>query len=179
MACYLQILKKSTSPDELRTKLKALPSDIFEIYDLVLSNIPEAYASKTHRAFQWMAFSDRPHCIEEVAEAAILSGKSSLDPGDRCPRPFDIVDLYSSLVSTSVNTENETQRKRMSFAHHTVKECLLSGAIQLSESAAYLIAEADAQTLISNVTLSYLLTTTDPGNGGPELFTLLNYATHH
>ncbi len=154
---------------------------MYEAYDRILWNIREKFAAKAHKAFQWLAFSERPLYIEEVAEAAILDSQGSLH-GERFTDPYEIVDLCSSLVILAPATKNGTEREHLGFAHHTVKEYLLSSMNKSPMAAAFSFSEFDAQNLISHACLSYLLSwmqTNGTSAGGSLRPPLLEYAASY
>ena len=81
-----------------------------------MSDIPDTQATKARKAFQWLAYSERPLHIEEAAEAAILGPLGSLNIKDRFASPYDIVDICSSLVSVSPGHSNKEFEKQTRIA---------------------------------------------------------------
>ena len=63
-ACCLEVLRKSKGSNEIKKTSENLPSNVFKIYDSILSTIPEAYVASAKKAFQWLAFLERPLYIE-------------------------------------------------------------------------------------------------------------------
>lgn len=135
----------------------ALPIDLSEIYCRILLSLLGERALRAHRAFQWLAFSKRQLYLNELVEAANLSWeKSSQDTYENFTGQYDVVDECMGLIAITPDTENETASKWVNFAHHTVKEYLLSEVVQSSPAAKFSITEVDAHILLSNVTLSCL-----------------------
>ncbi len=127
--------------------------------------------------------SERPLYLEELPEAATLDLQHSLDPDQRFTNPYDIFDICSGLVTIYDQADDLDMRKKISFAHHTVKEYLMSNIARSSTQAvAFSFSEIDAQQLINHVNLSYLVSATqkNPDLGSePTTFPLLNYVTEH
>ena len=170
------MLGHSKTPSEVKFALDCLPIGLEQVYSRTLSEIPNKYAAVAKNAFQWLAFSERPLYIEELAEAAILNQQYALNPDDRFGSPYDIVDVCSSLVKIYDHAGDEPHKKQLVFAHHTVKEYLLSTQTNFS------FFESDAQLLISHVSLSYLISFTQAGletDNGSASFPLLKYATKY
>lgn len=149
-----------------------------EVYHRLLLNVPKAYAAKAHNAFQWMAFSKRSLYLEEVAEAAILDSQGHLNTEQRFSNPYDIVDICSSVVTLSASAEDKAGPKQMSFVHADFKEYLISNAIKTSRAKAFSVSETDAQILIGNACLSYLISSTQADKRLISL-PLLDYVVKH
>ena len=175
------MLRRCDSEDEVRRTLKALPESMHDIYDRLLSDIPDSQATKARKALQWLAYSERPLHIEEVAEAAILGPLGSLNIKDRFASAYDIVDICSSLVAVSPGHSSEDFEKqtRIAFQHPSAKEFLLDNSLKSPRAAAFAISENKAQTLICHACLSYLLMSTgisdSPGDRSTS-YPLLSYA---
>ena len=98
--------------------------------------------------------------MEEVAEAAIPDSQGHLNTEQRFSNPYDIIDLCSNLVAISASAEDKAGPKQTSFVHAEFKEYLMSDAIKRSRAKAFSVSEADAQILIGNACLSYLISST-------------------
>ena len=180
--CWLDILRKATTRDTILDRLSDLPTDIMDVYIRILQSIPATFIAQAHRAFQWIAFAQRTLLVEEVAEAAILSESSSLDPKERLANPQDIIDICSGLFTTSSNAEKDTGKMRIGFVHSSARDFLLSDRIRSSPAAPFSIIEADAQRLISTVTMNYQLASIRLNSiptSEPVSFPLLNYIEEH
>jgi ankyrin repeat domain-containing protein 50 len=78
------MLKSCRKESTLREKLEQLPRDLDETYDRILQNIVEEDANEAFAALQWLAYSERPLYLAELAEAVVLRpDKCSLDKRDR------------------------------------------------------------------------------------------------
>ncbi len=170
------MLKKGRTPAEVQEILQDLPEDMDDIYNNILMSIPDSYVDQASRAFQWIAYSERQLSLEEVAEASILHDESSLDPNDRLPAPYDIVEICSGLVAVSTNAESGTWQNRMSFVHSSVKDFLISDAIKSSAAKKFAMTERDAQRLITKATLNYHLHLASAPSTRQASIPLLEYA---
>lgn len=128
-----------------------------EVYDRLLSSIPEARKHEARQALQWMAVSERPLYLEEVAEAAMLELPGSNYSVAQLSTPFEIAEICAGLVSLVPTEEHEPYREKVTFIHHTLKDYLLSGNIESPEAAFFAILELEAQKLISHLSVGYLL----------------------
>lgn len=126
----------------------------------MLCDIAEEYVSIARKAFQWLAFSERPLQLNELAEAAILGLLGSLNVEDRLTSPYDVVDICSNLVAvTPSGAIDETETKiQIAFSHITVKEYLLTESARSARAARFSISDIKAQTLLCHACLSYLIT---------------------
>ena len=142
----------------LKRALKQLPKTLDQTYDRILLNIPEEDRQMARSALLWLAYSKRPLYLEEVAEAAALSPEScTLDRQDRISDPHDIIDICSSLVTSTPETM-ESRRGRsawvqnhpnqewelLRFSHFYVKEYLISDRIMKGNASDFAIPELEA-----------------------------------
>ena len=140
-----------------QTFIQNLPKTIIKVYNRLLSSIPETRKHEAYQALQWMAVSERPLYLEEVAEAAMLRLPESSYPVVRLPTSFEIAKICAGLVNLIPALEHEPYRKKVTFVHHTLKEYLLSGNVGSNEAAPFAFSGLEAQKLISYVGLGYLL----------------------
>ena len=160
--CQITALRLCKTEASIRKALKQLPRTLDETYDRILLRIPEEDRQMARSALLWLAFSERPLYLDEVAEAAILSpGFCTLNPEDRLFDSHDIIDMCSGLV-TSVpgikwEEDKETNKELLRFAHFSVKEYLISDRITEGNASAFAMLGLDAQTFLAGVCISYLL----------------------
>ena len=182
--------KESTLMDSL----EQLPKDLDETYDRILLGIAEEDFHEAFAALQWLAYSERPLSVKELAEAAIIGPNNyPRDERDRFLDPYDIVAICSGLVTLSMGyTDDRTKyRQRLllnhtqslsevvSFAHFSVKEYIISKRCLLGSATKFYIPAAESHLFISSTCLSYLLSLGDverlPKN--PEsIYPLIHYA---
>lgn len=125
-------------PSHVRSTLKNLPKTLDDTYARILSEIDDLYREDARRGLQWLAFSARPIELAELAEAIGIDPTCTppFDPDDRFPDPESVLQIFSSLVTTS---GGDNARKRrvpgpyipvfVRLAHFSVKEYLLSERI--------------------------------------------------
>ncbi|RYO93373.1 hypothetical protein DL762_001072 [Monosporascus cannonballus] len=151
--CQLDALKKSKKPSSILLALKQLPKTLDETYERMLLAIDEMYEEEAKRALMWLAFSERPLSVEEVAEAACVDPDA--DPpfkeDDRFQDPRNnILEILGSLVSLAPGD-------KIRLAHFSVKEYLLSTRLRTSQSADFAVSEMDAHLLCTRSCLAYVV----------------------
>ena len=117
----------------LRDSLNSLPKTLDETYCRILEAIKEEYVDDAFRILQWLAFSERPVKLEEVAEslAIDLEVNPRFDPTLRFQDAREILIICSSLVTVSRATIRDYRDKDvecdvLQLSHFSVKEYLVS-----------------------------------------------------
>jgi hypothetical protein len=203
--CQLDALKRCKKSSTLLKALESLPKTLDDTYARILTNIEEGYQQEARRALIWLAFSQRPLCIEEVAEAAIVDAKLSppFDLEERLHDPCnDILEILGSLVtisskivssnasgdiSSSVwnrapdDPDGDLLSDEVRLAHFSVKEYLLSDRIQSSSASKFGATSIEADHFISESSLLYILHYDESNSKTTspedlEFFPLLQYA---
>ncbi|KAE9366521.1 hypothetical protein N431DRAFT_471571 [Stipitochalara longipes BDJ] len=137
-ALQLQVLLQyplaSLNLQHLEKILKTLPKKLAECYDRILENIPrepEELRPCFYRALQWIALSQRPLYIEEVAEACMInSNRKSIDKS-RFITSLDLVNNLLGLVRIEPPIQESVQSApspgvhTLSLAHFSVQEYLI------------------------------------------------------
>jgi ankyrin repeat protein len=199
--CQLNSLKTCRKESTLREKLEQLPKDLDETYDRILQSIIEEDAGEAFAALQWLAYSERPLYLDELAEAVVLGpDKCSLNNRDRLLDPYEVLDICSSLVvlgngdmqdtdedddqNKNSNEEDEKvqSRETVSFAHFSVKEYLISGRIGKGPASSFSVSASAAHAFIGQTCLSYLLNfdKKDSLPANPlDAFPLVEYSARH
>ena len=146
----------------LRKASESLPSGLEETYDRILNSIPEECSNYAVQILQWLAYSLRPLCIEELAEVVAIDIHGG--PGRWFNRdalfaePQDILGICSSLVTIEENVGwRENRHSIVKLAHSSVKEYLVSERIRSQITARYAIQEAQVHQSIAAASLAYLL----------------------
>lgn len=180
---FYSALQKDALPaslHEITTRLDFLPGSVLEVYYRLMEAIPSENVPRARRTFSWVAFSKRPLCLEEIAGAVSSSWK--LPPQrdhETSFNPQDVIDECKGLIVIAADDQDQTTARRTYFAHHTVKEYLLSKEIENSPAAEFSIVESEAHELLSLTTLSCLRSLfRQNGNSTPKSgsHSLLNYA---
>lgn len=181
--CQLDALKRCLKISVLKKVLTQLPKTLEESYDRIILALPEEYTQEAFFALQFLAFSERPLHISEVAEAAVIDPVlGSFDPEDRLSDPQDILQICSSLVTV---LDNAHALDELRLAHFSVKEYFLGEGIRKGPAAAFAMRETDAHAHIAHVCLFLLHQFGEPGSLSEqsfEEFSLLRYAAqfwHH
>ena len=168
----------------IRKALKNLPKTLDDTYARILVNIDMDYHQEALTALLWLAFSERPLRIDEVAEATAINPQSDLafDPKERFPDPRDVLQILSSLVTVSSKDDGyESPQLVIRLAHFSVKEYLLSDRILSGPAPKFSITSILANDFIAKSSLLYILhyNESDSKATSPEdleCFPLLQYA---
>src|SRR5438045_346050 len=179
---------KFMRPRDVRIVLKSLPKNLDETYERILVNIDQRYHQEAFAALRWLAFSERPLRIEEIAEACIVDPENELvDHENRFP-PRGIFEILSILITESPKAREEYGRPlddqevvEIRLAHFSVKEYLVSDRIRHGPASGYGFQEASAQSFIAKSCLSYIFYYSASDNKTLSLedlaqFPLLEYA---
>lgn len=123
--CQLESIKTCRNTRDVHDKLNSLPKDLDETYLRMLEAIPRDDRETAITALQWLAFSNRPLYISELAEASVMDPAQDppFDGENRFQDPLHILRIVSDLVSV------DDQNGMVSFGHFTIKEYLLSNRL--------------------------------------------------
>lgn len=153
-------------------QLDQLPKDLDETYDRILQNIMDEDADEAFAALQWLAYSERPLYLDELAEAIVIRpNKYSLESRDRLLDPYEVLHICSSLIvldnediqereeeyNQYIEPFEEHTRKVVSFAHFSIKEYLISDRIRKGPASRFGVSAHAAHAFIGQTCLSYLL----------------------
>ena len=183
--CQLSELKKCLRVNAIRKTLRELPKTLEDTYTRILMNIDEIYQQEALTGLLWLAFSERPLLINELAEAIVVDPQSDppFDPEDRLRHPRDLLQVLTGLVTTSSKEGSEaTSQQTIGLAHFSVKEYLLSDFIQNSAATKFHTTKITANGFIAECCLLYILQydelhTHDLSYGELERYPLLKYAS--
>ncbi|KAH8724798.1 fibronectin type 3 and ankyrin repeat domain protein 1, partial [Phaeosphaeriaceae sp. PMI808] len=145
----------------LRKSLAALPPTLDKTYDRILSAIVEEDSDYAIRVLRWLAFSDRPLSVEEVAEviAIDVARNPAFDREEVLEDPLEALDICSSLVTIATDNRGgrlESTRQVAVLAHYSVKEYLVSDRIQKGQAARYRMQDVACHSMIAQACLAYL-----------------------
>jgi len=87
-------------PRDIKTLLESLPRTLDEMYDRILQNIDATRSREAFATLQWLAFSERPLYLAELAEACVVNPSQDpvINENDRFP-PQDLFKFLSSLIT--------------------------------------------------------------------------------
>ncbi|USP80732.1 hypothetical protein yc1106_08006 [Curvularia clavata] len=157
-ACQLDALAKCLNRSLLRKALKTLPSTLDETYERILNNIDDEYAEYAIRILQWLAFSERPLSLRQIAEVVAIdtSRDPEFDPEEILEDPLDALKICSSLVTITQSHEYLKNSTQIALAHYSVKEFLVSDRIQRGPAARYGLQAAACHNALTMACLGYL-----------------------
>lgn len=180
MFCQLNTLKLCRKESTLRESLEQLPRDIDETYDRILQKIEQEDFKEAFAALQWLAYSERPLSLNELAEAVVLGPeRCAIHDRDRLLDPYQVLHICSSLVVLgNEDSQSELEEgdyvhdsgeegKFVSFAHFSVKEYITSERIRIGPLSRFHVSLADSHAFIAKTCLSYLLNL-DSADSWPE-----------
>ncbi|KAF2728403.1 hypothetical protein EJ04DRAFT_407814, partial [Polyplosphaeria fusca] len=156
--CQLDTLGKCRNRAMLRKSLASLPPTLDKTYDRILCAIAEEDFDYAIRILQWLAFSDRPLSVEEVAEVIAIDGTRdpAFDRDEVLEDPSEALDICFSLIS--IRGAGDDSRKQVAvLAHYSVKEYLVSDRIQNGQAARYWMQDTACHSMISHACVSYLI----------------------
>lgn len=152
------------------------------IFNRLLSSIPEENEKVAHRALQWLAFAERPLYLDELAQAAVIGSKADGILTTSLPTSYAIDDICQGLTTSIPTIEDGIYRKKIVFAHHSLRDYLMSGGIESPRAAIFGIKETDAQLMITRNSINHYLSSIlhDP-TSAEELsgLPLLDYVAKH
>ncbi|KAL9040259.1 MAG: hypothetical protein Q9214_004559, partial [Letrouitia sp. 1 TL-2023] len=154
IVCQLDALKRCLKISVLKKTLARLPKTLGESYDRIIVDMRNEYTKEAYFALLWLAFSERPVHIREVAEAAVLDPVMGfVNPDDRLAEPQDILQICSSLVAIP---EDGQALDELRLAHFTVKEYLIGDGIRQGPAASFAMSETDGHAHIAHFCLFIL-----------------------
>lgn len=108
MALQLNDLQNCLNPNAVTKQLASLPTDLDGTYERILRNILPINQEDTKIFLYWLAFSERPMSVEEIAAVAVVDLNSDngpwCDPNRQYFDPEDVLTACSSLVTKSYGT---------------------------------------------------------------------------
>ncbi len=119
VACQLNELSKCTRRKKtLIYVLDSLPETLEGTYDQILSRISHADASSAIKLLLWLAFSQQPLHIDDLAIIVEFDmDGNTIESDARLSSPVDILRICSSLVTRTGDT--------VQLAHASVKQYVL------------------------------------------------------
>jgi hypothetical protein len=156
----LDTLRACKKISAVRKALAQLPKTLDETYARILRDIPESDRDEALSLFRWIALSNRPLTLQELAEAAVVRPEDDcLDPEDRLCCAEDVLRICHSLVSVSIERlricgQSWKDYSVVRMAHFSVLEYLTSDM-----AGPFKILDKSANTHITTCCFSYLLKT--------------------
>jgi ankyrin repeat protein len=146
----------------LRKSLATLPQTLDQTYDRILTTISEDDREYAMRILQWLTFSARPLCVEEIAEVVAIdvAGDPVFNRDEVLEDPLEALNICSSLVTITTNRADSgwgPPQRIIALAHYSVQEYLVSDRIKQGQAKQYSMQEAECHNAISIRCLRYLL----------------------
>ncbi|KAF2818579.1 ankyrin, partial [Ophiobolus disseminans] len=159
--CQLDTLGKCRNRADLRRALAALPPTLDKTYDRILCAVAAEDAEYAVRVLLWLAFSNRPLTVDEVAEVVAIdvARNPAFNRDEVLEDPLEALDICSSLVTITTDNDNERLQstgKVVVLAHYSVKEYLVSDRIQRGQAERYSMQAAACHNIIARACLGYL-----------------------
>ncbi|KAL7777999.1 hypothetical protein CFE70_004673 [Pyrenophora teres f. teres 0-1] len=169
--CQLDTLGKCRNKAMLRTALATLPSTLDKTYERILASISEEDTEYAIRIMRWLAFSERPLSLDELAEviAIDVARDPAFNPNEVLEDPLEALDICSSLVTILTEDLYDEQiiedcikdpsrpgSKIVILSHYSVKEYLVSKRISRSQTPQHSMQVEDCHAMIALACLSYL-----------------------
>ncbi|KAK6844762.1 hypothetical protein PG995_014872 [Apiospora arundinis] len=184
--CQIDSMKDCRDAAMARDRLKTMPTSLDEMYDRILDAIPAEKESVVKSALQWLAFSNRPMLLEELATAVVvrpsLQEHGQLLGSGRLSDEQTIADLCGVLVkrSTLVMTrrtpdwvrsiaevesrgqglgwpEKRPELTKIALSHYSVKEYLVSERFRNGKMSRFAASVTEAHAFMAQCCLQYLL----------------------
>jgi hypothetical protein len=165
--CQLDVLKQCRKLRSIRQALKDLPSTLDETYSRILVHIDELHRNDVRNALMWLAFSERPLYLTELADAMVIdpSTEDVLNPEDRYSDTKSVLEVIPNLVTITTIPHGPMFEPWLSnednmvavMAHFSVKEYLISNRISDSPAAYFALSESISHSYIARSCLRYLL----------------------
>jgi hypothetical protein len=145
----------------LRKSLATLPQTLDQTYDRILTTISEDDREYAMRILQWLTFSARPLCVEEIAEVVAIdvAGDPVFNRDEVLEDPLEALNICSSLVTITTNEAEGTlgsSQRIIALAHYSVQEYLVSDRIKQGQAKQYSMQEAECHNAITKSSLAYL-----------------------
>lgn len=166
--CQLEMLRNCVTIHALRKALGSLPKTLDDTYERILSNIDESYAVEVQKVLQYLAFCQWAPTLAEMVEILAIDwddDEPHFDAQNRIPDPKDILNMCSSLVTTSegrvqfLGQRNHFAVTTLRLAHFSVKEYITSSRIKTSKASIYAVSPVSSNQFITRTYLTYLLQT--------------------
>ncbi|KAL8990178.1 MAG: hypothetical protein Q9169_008189, partial [Polycauliona sp. 2 TL-2023] len=162
----------------LRKALDNLPKSLDETYSRILCSIPDECVDDALNMLQWLTFSSRPLCIDELAEVVLIdaAGDPLVDREAQYPEPSDVLSILSSFVTIEGDPAEDSDcyklyhsqqpwlddahcRRYVRFVHFSVQEYLTSNRIASQNAKRFTVRRSIATKNIAEATCAYILRT--------------------
>ena len=179
--CQFDSLGSCLTLPKLRKALTTLPRSLHDTYARILCDIDKDYQQYALHILQWLAFSELPLRLKEIAEVIAIDVNETpqFDPQRRLPDPRDVVEICSSLITVTLGPPDDAELEGgnlepsesfVRLAHFSVKEYLTSDIILQGQAVHFSLQETDCHLSVAKDCLAYLLHLGEVGSLTPEVF---------
>src|SRR3569833_2048933 len=178
-------MKKCLTPAMVHSELKRMPATLEQTYDRILQAVQSLHRPFVQSALHWLAFSERPLLIEELAEGAVIQPDEADFDVERA-RFFDEILFFvfcwfffllfcfyherglANWLTDKINAESGYRSATLpynappfhvvSLSHFSVKEYIASDALKKNTPlAGYHMSQKLASDFLARCCLFYLL----------------------
>lgn len=188
VSCQFEELRRLQQAPQIRQALKNLPKGLDATYERMLSKVDPGFHTQVLNVLRFLVVSFRPPMLSELAEVFIIDCDKPVpfDRNDRLFKPESVLDYLSGLVTIYIPLSSFDHRPhgpgRVTFAHFSVKEYLVSQRIRYGAAASFSVVESEAHIHVAESCLAYHLQLSET-----ELATMVtveqnafwDYATRH
>ncbi|KAI0451705.1 ankyrin repeat-containing domain protein [Xylaria acuta] len=175
--CQFEALHNLSSIPRIRNALQQLPIGLDATYARLLQSIDTNFQTQVASLLKWLAFSNQPLNVEQLAEIFILDTNRvvAFDEAERLLKPEDCLRYTSSLVVTQRSGSQPVAR----LAHFSVREYLRSDRIAEGPAARFSFTESEAHLHIAHSCLAYHLQHSALSGKDVERLRLREYAARN
>jgi len=168
----MEELREYVTLAELKKTLASLPKTLGQIYERILDRIGDVHCKYVFQVLQWLAFSERPLKLQELAAALEVDfgDGSAVKDEDQVPDPRAVLKMCSSLVTITPGSLDQDDAQ-VQLSHLSVQDYLTSNQTQNGKVQRFSFSAKSAHTLISRTCLFTLLRL-DNADGWESLATL-------
>ncbi|KAI1113784.1 ankyrin repeat-containing domain protein [Nemania sp. NC0429] len=156
VSCQFDAIRNLRSELRINDALEKLPNGLDATYDRLLQSIDETFQAQVIGLLKWLAFSNKPLTLRELADIFILRPENNVafDVAERIFQPEDCLEYMPGLVITY---EHLGYIKCVRLAHFSIKEYLISNRIANGPTRVFWFTEEDAHLHIAYSCLAYHL----------------------
>lgn len=151
----------------LHKTLATLPQTLDQTYDRILCAISKEDCAYAIRILQWLTFSARPLCLEEIAQVVAIgvARDPAFDHEEVLEHPLEALNICSSLATVSTKKAQgrlQPTQRIIALAHYSVQEYLVSDRIKQGPAKQYSMNEAECHRVMTVSSLKYLIQLQQP-----------------
>ncbi|KAF8520711.1 hypothetical protein BDD12DRAFT_904904 [Trichophaea hybrida] len=179
VSLVLQELSKSDTINELRGKLKALPTTLSDVYQKILNTINPKYALTARKALQCIVYAARPMTLNELKVAISVTPQHTSISSLQEDVPMEIKGFLIQIFGPLIKLHDD---ESVHLVHQSAKDFLTDEGREFLSVSNTPISLQEAHIQLAVACLLYLLfddfKESDAGRyqSFPEKYTFLDYA---